>query len=546
MNKLYYGDCLTIMQEMKLNSVDLIYLDLPFNSKKDYHAIYKDETGRPLPDQIEAFCDQWTLDEDRERAIRTMPVMLREAGIDDDVAEFWKIWMNALRNTQPTLLAYLSYMVERIIWMKGLLRPTGSIYLHCDSTASHYIKVMLDGIFGHRNFRNEIIWQRVRSSQKGSQHRSQNWGRNSDTILYYARSTKTPLSPMKQLTESEAKTKFNLKDKHGRRYYDDSAHIFRTPNMGARPNLCYKWRGFTNPHPSGWRLSKVRLDEEYSKGNIVILPNGRLQRRKYEADYGGTTFGNIWTDIPMALGKERMGYATQKPLALLERIIIASTQENDVVFDPFCGCATTIEAAHKLNRQWIGIDIAIHAIKRVAKVRLQERLSLVDGKDFEIDGVPRNVEGAKDLWERDKYHFQKWAVEEADGFVSTKRTSDGGIDGRLYFGALQDKELKSMVIEVKGGKNVNISDLRALHSVMERDTAEMAGLIILHPLSDRQSKNFHKLMAEAGDYEFSGHLYSRMQILTVQELLKDKRFDTPFSMGKRKTAQQELRLKSSP
>ena len=157
-NQLYYGDCLTIMQGMRSGSVDLIYLDPPFNSNREYNAIYKDETGRPLPDQIEAFCDIWTLDKDRERAIRNMPILMREAKIQDEVVEFWRIWMNALRSTQPRLLAYLSYMVERLLQMRSILKPTGSIYLHCDPTASHYIKVMMDGIFGHGHFRNEIIW----------------------------------------------------------------------------------------------------------------------------------------------------------------------------------------------------------------------------------------------------------------------------------------------------------------------------------------------------------------------------------------------------
>ena len=151
-NQLYYGDCLTIMREMSIGSVDLIYLDPPFNSARDYNAIYKTETGQPLPDQIEAFCDTWTLDEERERALRQMPVLMRSSGLDDDIVEFWRLWMGALRKTNPALLAYLSYMTERLLIMRGLLKPTGSIYLHCDSTASHYIKVMLDAIFGHKNF----------------------------------------------------------------------------------------------------------------------------------------------------------------------------------------------------------------------------------------------------------------------------------------------------------------------------------------------------------------------------------------------------------
>ena len=179
MNRLYYGDCLAVMQnQMRAAEADLIYLDPPFNSNRQYNAIYKDETGRPLPDQIDAFCDLWTLDKDTERDIRKMPVLMREAGVEDDVVEFWKIWMNALRRTQPNLLAYLSYMVQRLLVMKTILKPTGSIYLHCDPTASHYIKVMMDGIFGHKNFRNEIIW-----CYRGGGSPKRDFGRKHDVLL---------------------------------------------------------------------------------------------------------------------------------------------------------------------------------------------------------------------------------------------------------------------------------------------------------------------------------------------------------------------------
>ena len=184
-----------------------------------------------------------------------------------------------------------------------------------------------------------------------------------------------------------------------------------------------------------------------------------------------------------------MGYSTQKPLALLERIISASSNPGDMVIDPFCGCATTMEAAHKLGRKWVGIDIAIHAIKRVARIRLNERLGLVEGQDYTIEGVPRTVEGAQDLWERDKYHFQKWAVEQVEGFVTTKRSSDGGIDGRLYFAVPHAQDLQSMVIEVKGGANVSIRDLRALKGVLDYDTALMAGLIVMQPLGTVKQRN---------------------------------------------------------
>ncbi len=221
----------------------------------------------------------------------------------------------------------------------------------------------------------------------------------------------------------------------------------------------------------GWRMKPAKLRALDREGRLVWSGTGRPDRKTYLS--GGRPATNLWNDIDNLSGRarERMGYATQKPLALLERIIKASSNEGDVVFDPFCGCATTLEAAHRLGRRWVGIDIAIHAVKRVAKVRLQDRLRLVAGKDFEVDGVPRTLEGARDLWKRDPYHFQKWAVETVDGFVTTRRTADGGIDGRLYFAMPNVDDLQSMAMEVKGGKNVGIATRRALRGVLENDAA---------------------------------------------------------------------------
>ena len=367
---------------------------------------------------------------------------------------------------------------------------------------------------------------------KGSQHDPKSWGTTTDHILFYAMPNAT-LKPYRPMDEDERNRQFPHVDKNGNRYYDDSAHLFRTPGMGDRPNLCYVWRGFENKSSAGWRLSKERLEEEYQKGNVVILPDGKLQRRKYETDYKGKQAGNIWDDIHPALGNERMGYFTQKPLALLERIIQASSQPGDIVLDPFCGCATTIEAAQKLGRKWIGIDIAIHAIKRVASVRLEERMGLKEGKDFFVEGVPRNIEGAQDLWERDKYHFQKWAVEQVNGFVTSKKTSDGGIDGRLYFRKdWQAKSLDSMVLEVKGGKHVSIADVRALKGVLDNDNALMAGLIVMNKPNRTQSRNFNNFMAQAGFLTIDGFDYPRMQLLSVEEIFEGKRFVTPSVVGK--------------
>ena len=527
-NRLYYGDCLTIMLEWPSAWVDLIYLDPPFNSNRQYNAIYKDETGRPLPDQVEAFCDMWELDDERERAIRMMPVLMREAGIDDTTTELWKLWMQALRGTQPRLLAYLSYMAQRLLIMHRLLKPTGSLYLHCDPTASHYIKALMDAIFGHQNFQNQITWQRTESHNT-----ARRYGNISDTILYYTRSD---LATWNRLSHGHSEAQL-------RRYTHVAAdgRRYRLDNLTApRPNSDsgkFEWRGTMPGANRGWGYRPERLEEWWQEGRIQAKRDGtpRLDGLKcYLDEAEGKPLQNIWTDIPRIpnTSLERMGYATQKPVALLERIIAASSNPGDVVLDPFCGCATTVEAAHKLGRKWIGIDIAIHAVKRVASVRLEQRLGLIEGQDYVIEGVPRTVEGAQNLWERDPYHFQKWTVEQSDGFVTTRRSADGGVDGRLYFAVPHAQELQSMVIEVKGGRNVSIADVRALAGVLDHDTALMAGLIVLHPPAERQARNFARFMAEAGTLEILGIEYPRLQLLTVAEILEGKRFATPTVAGR--------------
>ena len=548
MNRLYYGDCMTIMLTWPSACVDLIYLDPPFNSNRQYNSIYKDETGRPLPDQIEAFCDMWELDPERERAIRNMPVLMRENGIDDATAEFWRLWMTALRNTQPRLLAYLSYMAERLLIMRRILKPTGSIYFHCDSTASHYVKALLDAVFGHSNFRSDITWRRNNPTGRGSKR----YANNSDNILYYVNGNGfTWHSQFKPHSAGHLKSKYSNKDPDtGRRYsLGDLKGAGLTQGSSSLP-----WRGIDPSRTdSHWAIpnlalpqsakslsTQAKLDLLDTMGRIYWPPKGGIPRyKRYLDEMQGTPIDTIWDDIPPvnSQAKERMGYATQKPLALMERIISASSNPGDVVLDPFAGCATTIEAAHKLERQWIGIDIAIHAVKRVARVRLQERLGLIEGQDFTVEGVPRTVEGAQDLWRRDKYHFQKWAVEQVDGFVTAKRTADGGIDGRVYFAVPGERDFRSMVVEVKGGATVNVTDWRALKGVLSRDEALMAGLITMEPLGDTKARNFVREAADLEPVLILGIEYPRMQILTVGEILEGKRFTTPTVAGRHQEPQ---------
>lgn len=552
MNTLYYGDCLTVMQrEMKANSVDLIYLDPPFNSNRTYNAIYKDETGRPLPDQIEAFCDIWTLDEARERVIRSMPKFMIEHGIDENVVKFWKVWVNALRSTNPKLLAYLSYMVERLVQMKIILRPTGSIYLHCDPTYSHYIKVVMDGIFGEKNYRAEIVWKRHNA------HNDKLFGRIHDTIFYYSYGEKEiPDEVLIPLTDDRIEA-YDGSDEHGKYEKGDLKGPGRSDGESGQP-----WRGIS-PRNRHWAPPRVgskgryaeyivenfipnygeikgvhdRLEALDEAGLIIWSSHGTPRLKRYLTPDAGMPPQSIWVDIGKADGGEDEGYDTQKPVALLDRIIRASSKKDDVVFDPFCGCATTLVAAQKLERRWMGIDIAIHAIKRLSAVRLKEKCGLVEGRDYQITGIPRSLEGAKDLWERDSYHFQQWAVESVDGFVTAKRSRDGGVDGRLYFPTDDDDELKAMKLEVKGGATVKIESLRALAGVIDEEDHPMGGFITRKTLGRIQRQNFLDFCRTKGEVEIGGVSYPRLQILSVEEILEGKQFKTPLVRGRSTTDQ---------
>ena len=372
---LFTLDNLQVMRGINSETIDLIYLDPPFNSKRNYAA--------PIGSQAAgaAFSDTWSLDDIKKEWVETL---------ETENKALWAAITAAGYISGESMQAYLTYMAIRLIEMKRILKPTGSIYLHCDPTASHYLKLAMDSLFGKRNFRNEITWKRHTSLAKGSQHPPKTWGTTTDTILFYA-GKDASLAPYRDMSEEELSTQFPEVDRSGERYYDDSAHIWSTPNMGARPNLCYEWRGFVNPHPSGWRLSKERLEEEYLKGNIVIREDGKLERRKYERDFKGKQVGNLWDDIPIPGGKERTGYPTQKPLKLLERIIKASSNPGDMVLDPFCGCATTCIAAEKLNRGWIGIDI-----EEKARDLVVERLhkEIYNDALLKVARNPDNIGGA--------------------------------------------------------------------------------------------------------------------------------------------------------
>jgi DNA modification methylase len=536
MNQLYYGDNLTIMKKMPKSSVDLIYLDPPFNSKRNYNLMYKNMTGMPVPEQTEAFCDTWEMDAQKDELARKMPILMREYGVEDYYVEFWRLWMQALRNTQPHLLAYLIYMVQRLLHMRVLLRQTGSIYLHCDPTASHYIKVMMDGIFGHANFQNEIIWQR-----NTSHNSAKRYGRIHDTILFYSKSPKFTWNPQ-YMPYSEAQLSRYHEDGEGRKFRADDLTAERLNSDSGK----FTWRG-TKPGPTrGWAYSVEQLDELWSEGRILCKKDGtpRLDGLKmYLDDAKGKPLQSIWTDIYRVanVSNERLGYPTQKPIALLERIIKSSSNPGDVVFDPFCGCGTTIYAAEKTGRDWIGCDIAILSIKLIREV-LRDRYKQIEGTHFEVHGIPVSEEQAHMLFLDDPFTFQKWAVERVGGFPTQAKTGDKGIDGRLYFetNAGGKTTLKDMVLSVKGG-NIRPTDLRDLRGVLERESnAEIAGFISLKT----PTKAMREEASKAGMFKYNGIAYPRMQLLTIKEIVEEKQeFFTPSKLGIRtSTGQQNLPL----
>lgn len=516
-NRLLYGDNLTLMQDMQSGSVDLIYLDPPFNSQRNYNLIYRNLTGAPVPEQEEAFCDAWEMDTEKEEMLRRMSEYMRAHDVPNDVAEFWGVWMRALRDTQPRLLAYLLYMSWRLVEMRRILKPTGSLYLHCDPTASHYIKVILDGIFGHQCFQSEIIWKRTSAHSSAKRH-----GPVHDTILMYSKGKAFTWNPVYMPYDQTYLDEFYThSDADGRRWRRSDLTGAGTRNGETGES----WRGIdVTAKGRHWAHPPRVLDEMDSEGKIhwPKKSGGMPMLKRYLDEQPGMPLQDIWTDIrPIHnLGKERLGYPTQKPISLLRRIIEASSNPGDVVFDPFAGCGTSIYAAHEASRRWIGCDIAILSVRIVRDVLLK-RYGLREGLEYEVSGVPMSVDAAKDLFERDKRQFQHWAVELAGGFVNAKYSGDRGIDGRLWFETRDG--LRAMIISVKGGK-VQPAHVRELAGTISTEAnAELGAFICL----EEPTRAMREAAAACGMFTYQGHAYPRLQIRSVADLLGGKAFDTP-------------------
>lgn len=515
MNSLYYGDNLAVLRESIADeSVDLIYLDPPFNSSASYNVLFKSPSGEVSQAQIEAFEDTWHWNESAERAFDEVVT-----GPHSDASILLKAIRSALGEND--MMAYLAMMAVRLIELHRTLKPTGSLYLHCDPSASHYLKILMDGIFGAERFMNEIVWQRTNVHND-----SKTWSRVSDTIFFYTKTNNfTWNKPIAPHSEEHVASKYSNVDSNGRRFtLSDMA------SPAPRPNMMYEWKGFAFP-PNGWRYSKEtmkRLDDEgrvwYPRTKAGEFDfNKRPRLIRFLDEMAGTVMGTIWTDIPPlnSQAQERLGYPTQKPLALLERIISASSNEGDLILDPFCGCGTTIHAAQKLTRQWVGIDVTHLAISLVER-RLKEAFP---GIVYEVHGVPKDIAGARDLAERDKYEFQKWitATIGAQPYKGGKKGMDRGIDGYLHFRDA-DKKPQFAIVSVKGGENVTSGMVRDLKGTMDREKASLGlFLTLIAP-----TREMEKEAASAGFYKTGGMKVPKLQILTAAQILDNRRPQVPF------------------
>jgi len=497
MKSLYFGDNLEVLREhLRDESVDLIYLDPPFNSKRDYNLLFKSPKGHESDAQITAFEDSWHWGEQAEQEFAEI---LHSK--NTEVAEM----MQALRRFlgENDMMAYLTMMCNRLMELHRVLKSTGSLYLHCDPTASHYLKIVLDGVFGKENYRNEIIWQR--SNPKSNI--SVNFPNCTDTILRYTKSGHYAYHQLyAEHDEGYVEKAY--------RYNDDNGRYRLLPLLNPndnRPNLTYEFLGVTRV----WRWTKDRMQKAYEDGLVVQLKDGAVpQYKKYLDSSLGKTVTNCWTDINQAAGNENLGYPTQKPLVLLERIINASSNEGDVILDPFCGCGTAVHAAEKLNRQWIGIDITHLAVSLIEK-RMKDAFP---GIKIDIHGTPKDIGGARDLAQRDKYQFQWWACSlvNAQPYQGKKKGADGGIDGLIFF---QDDAgpAKKIVVSVKGGENVNVAMVRDLAHVIEREKAELGLFVTLaeptRPMKEEAVKvGFYESKTVAANFP-------KLQILTIGGLM---------------------------
>lgn len=526
-NLLYYGDNLDVLREnIQDEIVDLCYIDPPFNSKRTYNQIYNN-VGREDRAQAQAFVDTWTWDDHANDCLRQILTNVNRVQTKQSIE-----LISGLDKVlgKGSLFAYLVSMTIRIAEIRRVLKPTGSFYLHCDPTASHYLKLICDSLFvaGGGDFKNEIVWTRTNSHNIASKY----FARVQDTIFFY---TKTNKYTWNQLY-------VDFSPQQLKRYFPDpdTGRLVTGQDltMTGNSNRNFTWRGTTPPPNRGWGFSLEQLEELWEQGLILKKQDGtpRLDGRKVFLDEKlGKPLGSVWTDIERIgnTSLERLGFPTQKPEALLERIIKASSNEGDTVLDAYCGCGTTTHAAQELKRRWIGIDITYQSISIVLN-RLERFFGPKVLRNISLGGIPRDIESAIALAhkkdDRVRKEFEKWAIltyTNNRAMINDKKGADKGIDGTAFFQATKKKNAK-IVFQVKSG-GVKRSDVATLRGDMEREKAALAVLITLE-------KPTHAMIEEAkaaGTYhlEAMGRSYDRIQIITVKELIEEgKRLNMPTTL----------------
>jgi DNA modification methylase len=511
-NQLYYGDNLDILQRyLKDGAVDLVYLDPPFKSNQDYNVLFAEQDGSRSAAQIKAFEDTWRWDQAAAEAYYAIV----EAG--GKVAQVMLAFHTFLGESD--MLAYLAMMAPRLVELRRVLKPTGSIYLHCDPTASHYLKMLMDAVFGPANFRTEIIWKRTSAHSDTKQGRQQH-GRIHDILLFYTKSNNWIWNPLYLLYDTTYLEQFysNIEPETGRRFqYGD----LTGPGGAAKGNPQYEFLGVTR----FWRYTQEKMEQLYREGRIEFRPKGKVPRlKRYLDEAPGVPLQDVWTDIRPLInfGKEALGYQTQKPEALLDRIIRASSNEGDTVLDPFCGCGTAIVAAEHLKRRWIGIDIT-----HLATTLLKHRLLTAFGEQavYQVIGEPEALPDAANLAADDPYQFQWWALGLVRARpVEQKKGADQGIDGRIYFhDEGKSGKTKQIMLSVKSG-HLTSGFVRDLRGVVEREQAQIGVLISLH----EPTQPMRTEAAKAGFYTSPWGNHPRLQLLTVGELLEGKSIDYPY------------------
>jgi DNA modification methylase len=518
-NTLYYGDNLDILRRyVDDESVDLVYLDPPFNSARNYNVLFAEQDGTRASAQIRVFEDTWQWD---EAAAAAYHEVVEAGGKVSEVLQAFRLFLG-----DSDMLAYLSMMAPRLVELRRVLKSTGSLFLHCDPTASHYLKLLLDAVFGPQSYRNEIVWRRYGAHNdvgQGSRH----FGRVHDVILWYAPSA-TPKwhQQFTPLDEEYVETTYrNIDAATGKRF---STTPLTGPGGAEKGNPVFEWNG----HTRAWRYSKETMQRLHNEGKLYYSKTGYARQKLFIEDSKGAPVQDLWTDIPALTGsnEDRLGYPTQKPVALLERIISATTDTGDVVLDPFCGCGTTIAAAQTLKRRWIGIDITHLAINLI-RTRLLDTYG--PSAKFAVIGEPTTVEDAEELAKTDQYQFQWWALGLVGARpVEQKKGADKGIDGRLYFHEEGKKAqaTKSAIFSVKAG-HVTSSQVRDLVGVLTREKADIGVLISF----EEPTRDMRKEAASAGFYESPWGTHPRVQLLTVGEILEGKTVDMPRTAGTNRT-----------